>query len=83
MSSVPAQTVARPGAGCVLLSVEDISLSFGAVQALINVSFDIREGEIRAIIGPHGARKQAILHRAHRSSHPPHPGCAVFCWRND
>ena len=41
--------------GDVLLHVDDISLSFGGVQALSGVSFDIRKHEIRAIIGPNGA----------------------------
>ncbi|MGA8396611.1 MAG: ATP-binding cassette domain-containing protein, partial [Pseudolabrys sp.] len=43
--------------GDVLLSVEDVSLSFGGVRAVSGVSFDIRKGEIRAIIGPNGAGK--------------------------
>jgi len=47
--------------GDVLLSVDDISLSFGGVHALSHVSFDIREGEIRAIIGPNGAGKSSML----------------------
>jgi branched-chain amino acid transport system ATP-binding protein len=47
--------------GEVLLSVDDISLSFGGVQALSHVSFDIREGEVRAIIGPNGAGKSSML----------------------
>ena len=70
MSRAPAQTVARPGAGRVLLSVEDISLSFGAVQALIDVGFDIREGEIRAIIGPNGAGKTSMLNCVNGFYHP-------------
>ena len=70
MSSAPAQTVARPDTGRALLSVEDISLSFGAVQALINVSFDIREGEIRAIIGPNGAGKTSMLNCVNGFYHP-------------
>jgi branched-chain amino acid transport system ATP-binding protein len=44
-----------------LLAVENISLSFGGVQALSGVSFDIRRGEIRAIIGPNGAGKTSML----------------------
>jgi branched-chain amino acid transport system ATP-binding protein len=38
--------------GEVVLAVEDVSLAFGGVRALTGVSFDIRKGEIRAIIGP-------------------------------
>ena len=55
---------ARPGAGAereVLLEVRDISLRFGGVAALTNVSFDILKGEIRAIIGPNGAGKSSML----------------------
>src|SRR6202047_1299491 len=48
-------------AGEVLLSVEDVSLSFGGVKAVAGVSFDIRKGEIRAIIGPNGAGKTSML----------------------
>jgi branched-chain amino acid transport system ATP-binding protein len=45
----------------IILSVDDVSLSFGGVKALTNVSFDIRRGEIRAIIGPNGAGKTSML----------------------
>jgi branched-chain amino acid transport system ATP-binding protein len=44
-----------------LLAVENVSLSFGGVQALSDVSFDIQKGEIRAIIGPNGAGKTSML----------------------
>jgi branched-chain amino acid transport system ATP-binding protein len=47
--------------GDVLLSVEDVSLSFGGVNAVSDVSFNIRKGEIRAIIGPNGAGKTSML----------------------
>ena len=45
----------------VLLAVDNISLRFGGVRALSNVSFDIRRGEIRAIIGPNGAGQSSML----------------------
>jgi branched-chain amino acid transport system ATP-binding protein len=45
----------------VLLSVENVSLSFGGVRAIADVSFDIRKLEIRAIVGPNGAGKTSML----------------------
>jgi branched-chain amino acid transport system ATP-binding protein len=52
---------AEAAARTVLLSVENVSLSFGGVRAIRDVSFDIRAGEIRAIIGPNGAGKTSML----------------------
>jgi len=47
--------------GDVILDVSNISLRFGGVKALTNISFDVREHEIRAIIGPNGAGKSSML----------------------
>lgn len=44
-----------------ILSVENVSLSFGGNAAISNVSFDVQQGEIRAIIGPNGAGKTSML----------------------
>lgn len=44
-----------------LLSVENVSLSFGGTAVLNDVSFGVCDGEIRAIIGPNGAGKTSIL----------------------
>ncbi|MEM9344924.1 MAG: ABC transporter ATP-binding protein, partial [Pseudomonadota bacterium] len=41
--------------GGVLMEMKYITLRFGGVTAIEDISFDIREGEIRAIIGPNGA----------------------------
>ena len=44
-----------------ILNVENVLLSFGGNLALADVSFDVLQGEIRAIIGPNGAGKTSIL----------------------
>ncbi len=47
--------------GDVILEVQNISLSFGGVKALTDISFNVKEHEIRAIIGPNGAGKSSML----------------------
>ncbi|BAO81896.1 ABC-type branched-chain amino acid transport system, ATPase component [Serpentinimonas raichei] len=47
--------------GEVILDVNNISLRFGGVKALSDISFNVREHEIRAIIGPNGAGKSSML----------------------
>ncbi|MBU6194881.1 MAG: ABC transporter ATP-binding protein [Burkholderiales bacterium] len=47
--------------GDIILDVKNISLSFGGVKALTDISFNVREHEIRAIIGPNGAGKSSML----------------------
>ncbi|MCB1739619.1 MAG: ATP-binding cassette domain-containing protein, partial [Gammaproteobacteria bacterium] len=56
--------------GDVLLAVENVSLSFGGVRAIEDVSFDVREREIRAIIGPNGAGKSSMLNCINGFYHP-------------
>ena len=56
--------------GEVLLAVENVSLAFGGVKALTDVSFDIQKGEIRAIIGPNGAGKTSMLNCINGFYHP-------------
>ena len=45
----------------VRLRIENLSLAFGGVNALSNVSLDVRTDEILAVIGPNGAGKTALL----------------------
>jgi branched-chain amino acid transport system ATP-binding protein len=44
-----------------IMRIDNVSLSFGGVNALSSVSVDINPNEIRAIIGPNGAGKTALL----------------------
>ncbi|MEM7258177.1 MAG: ABC transporter ATP-binding protein [Pseudomonadota bacterium] len=53
-----------------ILSVREISLSFGGVKALTDISFDVVKGEVRAIIGPNGAGKSSMLNVINGFYHP-------------
>ncbi len=57
-------------AGDVILDLQNISLAFGGVKALTDISFDVREHEIRAIIGPNGAGKSSMLNVINGVYHP-------------
>ncbi|MCA1581374.1 MAG: ABC transporter ATP-binding protein [Acidobacteria bacterium] len=56
--------------GEVLLKVEEVSVSFGGVNALSGVSLEVRSGEICAIIGPNGAGKSSLLNVLNGVYHP-------------
>ena len=56
--------------GDALLKVEGVSLSFGGIKALNDVSFEIRERQILAIIGPNGAGKSSMLNVINGFYHP-------------
>jgi len=65
-----ADSAAAMAPGEVLLALDNVSLSFGGVRALRDVSFDIRKSEIRAIIGPNGAGKTSMLNVINGFYHP-------------
>ncbi|MGA9395696.1 MAG: ABC transporter ATP-binding protein [Azonexus sp.] len=56
--------------GDVILDLRNISLRFGGVKALTDISFDVREHEVRAIIGPNGAGKSSMLNVINGVYHP-------------
>jgi branched-chain amino acid transport system ATP-binding protein len=68
VAGVPAAGARQTGE--VILDLKKISLSFGGVKALTDISFDVREHEIRAIIGPNGAGKSSMLNVINGVYHP-------------
>ncbi len=63
-------TEKRRRIGDTLLKVEGVCLAFGGVQALTDVSFDIKKHEVLAIIGPNGAGKSSMLNVINGFYHP-------------
>ena len=53
-----------------LLKIDNISLSFGGVNALLGVSLEVKEGEIFSIIGPNGAGKSSMFNSISGLYHP-------------
>jgi branched-chain amino acid transport system ATP-binding protein len=54
----------------VQLKVNNIHMAFGGVQALLDVSFEVKKGEIFSIIGPNGAGKTVLLNCINGLYHP-------------
>jgi ABC-type sugar transport system ATPase subunit len=63
--------------GTALLQAQDVSLSFGSVRALRNVSLDLRPGEVTALVGDNGAGKSTLV-RCISGIHRPDSGHIVF-----
>ncbi len=58
------------GVSTPLLKCEDISLRFGGVNALLDISLEVNRGEIVSIIGPNGAGKTCIINTITGFYHP-------------
>ncbi|GIU27612.1 ABC transporter ATP-binding protein [Shewanella colwelliana] len=55
-----------------ILKVEQISLAFGGVKALTDVSFEVKQGAVFSIIGPNGAGKTSMLNSISGRYRPQH-----------
>ena len=60
----------KPSSPTTLLKVENLSLRFGGVQAIADLSFNTYAGEVLAIIGPNGAGKTSVLNAVTRVFDP-------------
>ncbi|WP_328471450.1 ATP-binding cassette domain-containing protein [Actinoplanes sp. NBC_00393] len=56
-----------------MINVDNVSLSFGSVRALVDVSLEIKAGEITALVGDNGAGKSTLV-RCISGIHRPHAG---------
>jgi len=56
--------------GDVILAVNKICLSFGVMRVLNDITFNVKQGEIRSIIGPNGAGKSSMLNVINGFYHP-------------
>src|SRR3954447_4447734 len=60
-----------------LLELRGVSKSFGSVQALTDVDFEIREGEVMALVGDNGAGKSTLI-KCIPGIHPMDEGEILF-----
>ncbi|MGB9694871.1 MAG: metal ABC transporter ATP-binding protein [Caldisericaceae bacterium] len=62
------------------ISVSDLSVSFGSFEALLDLTFEIKKGEIAIIIGPNGAGKSTLIRSI--LGLVPHKGTALILGKN-
>lgn len=60
-SALGGKPLAAPAASTAALTVENVSLSFGGVAALVDIDLVVEPSQIRAVIGPNGAGKSSLL----------------------
>ncbi|MGE5123021.1 MAG: ABC transporter ATP-binding protein [Acidobacteriaceae bacterium] len=60
-----------------ILSIQEVSKHFGGLQALMDVSFDLPEGQILGLIGPNGAGKTTLFN-AINGVYPADRGRIIF-----
>jgi phosphate transport system ATP-binding protein len=60
------QVLLEPPAGQPVMRLNDVTVAFGGRKAVRNVTFDVHEGEITALIGPSGSGKTTLLRALNR-----------------
>jgi phosphate transport system ATP-binding protein len=60
------QVLLEPPTGDLIMRLEDVTVAFGGKKAVRDVSFDVHEGEITALIGPSGSGKTTLLRALNR-----------------
>ncbi|PZG48002.1 ABC transporter ATP-binding protein [Spongiactinospora gelatinilytica] len=69
--------MSNPNGRDILLDCRDVSLTFGSVRALVDVSLTARRGEITALVGDNGAGKSTLV-RCVSGIHRPDSGRILF-----
>src|SRR2546428_12078323 len=72
-----ADTVSVPSSAAPTLEVRGMSKSFGSVQALSDVDFEVRAGEVMALVGDNGAGKSTLI-KCIAGIHPADSGEVLF-----
>jgi D-xylose transport system ATP-binding protein len=67
----------RPVSDAPLLELRGVTKSFGSVQALTDVDFEVREGEVMALVGDNGAGKSTLI-KCIAGIHPMDDGELLF-----
>jgi phosphate transport system ATP-binding protein len=60
------QVLLEPPTGDLIMRLEDVTVAFSGKKAVRDVSFDVHEGEITALIGPSGSGKTTLLRALNR-----------------
>lgn len=61
-----------------LLEIQNLSIHFGGVKAVQNVTFSVENGDFIGLIGPNGAGKTTVFNAVTGVVPPPHWGISVL-----
>ena len=60
-----------------MLTIKDLEVYYGVIQAIKGVSFEVNQGEVIALIGANGAGKTTILHTITGLLAPKNGSCDI------